>query len=111
MKTFPIPSKPAPSGGESDTKKDEDNDTNSYARGGYVKGGDVRVGSYAAGGPVLGRARSFMKEPDPFTVGMAVGDSKFTKTEAKPGSPQEYTKSGPGEKGRDKSLKTVMPRQ
>lgn len=32
----------------------------------YAKGGDIRTASYAQGGAVLGRTRSFLKEPDQF---------------------------------------------
>jgi hypothetical protein len=95
MKTFPIPSKPAPSGGE---------DKPAPA---YAKGGDVQACSYAQGGPVLGRTREFLKEPAPFF------DDRDHPAKARRTSPedQEYEKHGKGAKGRDKSLKTVMPRQ
>ncbi len=95
MKQFPIPPRPAPSGGEDPTPA-------------YAKGGNVKTCSYAEGGPVLGRERSFMKEPDPYSAGMDPGNSEFIKTKPKPGSPQDYAGGKP--KGKDKSLKTVMPR-
>jgi hypothetical protein len=97
MKQFPIPSAPAPSGGEDKPRADVN----------FAKGGDVRAAHYAKGGAVLGRTRDFMKEPDPFTGGRA----DFKKRKPQPGDPQEYEKSGKGAKGRDKSLSTVMPRQ
>jgi hypothetical protein len=80
----------------------------------YAKGGAVEETCYAKGGEVLGRRREFMKEPDPFSagaVGGAAADSSFIKMKSDPGSPQEYTKKGKGAEGKDKSLKTVMPRQ
>lgn len=55
---------------------------------GYAKGGDVKVASYAAGGPVLGRAANFMKVPDEFRdpdEGNAAADED-----------QKYAKSGEG---------------
>lgn len=63
MKTYPVPSRPAPSGGEDNEPKEKQP---SYASGGYVKGHPAKVGSYAQGGPVLGRSRSFLKEPVEF---------------------------------------------
>lgn len=93
MKSFPIPSMPAPSGGESPPPKGE----------------GARTASYAQGGAVLGRSRSFMKEPDPFSAGMAVGNTaEAPPVKAKPGSPQDYAGGKP--KGKDKSaVKTPMP--
>ena len=78
----------------------------------YAKGGDVRVASYAAGGPVLGRTREFLKEPDEFRD----PDEHITT----PDKDQLYGKSGEG-KGtgmygvpktpKNKSLKTVKPKK
>jgi len=45
---------------------------------GYAKGGTVETCSYAQGGPVLGRTRDFMKEPDVF------------RTDSGPGARQDY---------------------
>ena len=50
---------------------------------------------YAAGGPVLGRARDFIKSPDAFRTDK--------------GDPQDYSNKK-GEKGKDKSMKPVKPR-
>ena len=102
MKTFPIPSRPAPSGGEDNPK----------ASDAPVKSEGSQTASYAAGGPVLGRTRDFMKEADPFSAGMpggfAGGDSKFKKTKPDPGSPQDYEGGKP--KGKSKAdVKTPMP--
>lgn len=55
--------------------------------------GPVSMG-YAAGGPVTGRVRDFMKTPN----------GNDTQTQA-------YPKSGPGEQGKDKSMKAVKPRK
>jgi len=78
----------------------------------YAKGGAVEETCYAKGGEVLGRRREFMKEPDPFSADNPHGgDSKFRKMDAAPGSPQEYAKGSKKHPGKDKSLKTVMPRQ
>lgn len=52
---------------------------------GYAKGGDVRTASYAAGGPVLGRTREFLKEPDEFRNDAEQNDAED----------QNYGKSGP----------------
>jgi hypothetical protein len=77
----------------------------------YAKGGAVETACYAQGGAVLGRTRDFMKEPDPFTARSQMGDNAgFKKMKPEPGDPQDYVKKGKGEQGRDKSLKTVMPR-
>ena len=106
MKTFPIPSAPAGPGGEDKPKpvnKDDYRDAPSYA-----KGGDVKACSYAEGGPVLGRARDFMKEPSPFR-----DDQDFPpgKRKTMP-EDQAYEKSGKGAPGKDKSaVKTPIPRK
>jgi hypothetical protein len=60
----------------------------------YAKGGDVRVASYAHGGPVLGRSTDFMKTPDSFRTNV---------------QPSNYTKKG-SVSGKDKSLPAVKPR-
>jgi hypothetical protein len=109
MKSFPIPSAPAPSGGEDKPRQDSN-----YARGGFVKGEGARAAHYAKGGEVLGRTRDFMKEPSPFrssTDGIAPANQRPIAAGGEPGEPtNNYPKAGKGEKGRDKSLKTVMPR-
>lgn len=66
--------------------------------------------SFAAGGPVLGRNRDFMKIPDQFTDGRM--PPKDTGSADDP--PQEYGKgkgkdTAPAEKG--KCLKPVKPRK
>jgi hypothetical protein len=44
---------------------------------GYAKGGAVQDASYAAGGPVLGRTREFLKEPDQFRIsGLSQGPGR-----------------------------------
>ena len=120
MKTFPIPSQPAPSGGEDNKPKPvneraEDDTNSAYAGGGSVKGEGSRSASYARGGPVLGRVREFMKEPSPFRSGVdgvAPANQRPIAAGGEPGEPtSSYPKSGKGEQGKDKSLKTVMPRQ
>lgn len=81
----------------------------------YAKGGDVRVASYAAGGPVLGRTRDFVKEPVEFR------DPDEGKMGDSADADQKYGKSGPGagkgqgptsgaKRSGDKSLKAVKPR-
>lgn len=55
------------------------------AMSGYAKGGNVRSTSYAAGGPVLGRTRDFLKEPDEFRDDASLPDAED----------QNYGKSGP----------------
>ena len=111
MKTFPIPSAPAGPGGEDKPKpvnKDDDRDTDSYARGGFVKGEGARAASYAVGGPVYGRTRDFMKEPSPFR-----DDQDFPPGKRKNmPEDQAYEKSGKGAPGKDKSaVKTPLPRK
>jgi hypothetical protein len=77
---------------------------------GYAKGGAVQDCSYAAGGPVLGRTREFLKEPDQFRAAYHKDPGA--------GADKPYGKSGPGAgKGEDpppaakgKSLKAVTPR-
>lgn len=72
----------------------------------YAKGGDVRPASYAAGGPVLGRTRQFLKEPDEFR--------NPDNANADADADQIYGKTGSGSKLNkrtgDKSLKAVKPR-
>lgn len=79
----------------------------------YAKGGDVRPASYAAGGPVLGRTRNFLKEPDEFR--------DPDEGDARADADQLYAKSGEGsgkgdgpspgpKRSGDKSLKAVKPR-
>jgi hypothetical protein len=76
----------------------------------------MKACSYAEGGPVLGRVRNFMKEPSPSrsdASGMASRNQ--LPVAGGGGSPHNqkiaYAKAGKSEKGRDKSLKTVMPRK
>lgn len=81
----------------------------------YAKGGAVEKRGYAKGGEVLGRRREFMKEPDPFSHDTPDGgdSSPGMHYEAKPqpGSPQDYVKGKNKHPGKDKSLKTVTPRE
>jgi hypothetical protein len=83
----------------------------------YAKGGAVEETCYAKGGEVLGRRREFMKEPDPFSADAAgpdAADASYGKgymAHPQPGSPQEYAKGSKKHPGKDKSLKTVTPRQ
>lgn len=77
MKRFPVPSSPAPSGGERKPEPVKDTDDEAPA---YAKGGNIKVGAYAEGGTVLGRTRDFMKEPDAF------------RTDTGPGAKQDYGK-------------------
>jgi hypothetical protein len=113
MRTFPIPSKPAPSGGE-DKPKARDTDQGDDTAPAYAKGGNVQAASYAEGGPVLGRTREFMKEASPFRSsvdGIAPANQRPIAAGGAPGEPtNSYPKKGKGEQGKDKSLKTVMPR-
>lgn len=79
-----------------------------YANGGKFPGQKTKEASvskfgskpqsanYAAGGPVLGRTRDFLKEPVPFRT------DKET---------QDYGKKGAGEKGKDKSLNAIKPQK
>lgn len=72
----------------------------------YAKGGTVGAASYAAGGPVLGRTRQFLKEPDEFR--------NPDERNAAADEDQIYGKTGSGSKLNkrtgDKSLKAVKPR-
>ena len=62
--------------------------------------------SFAKGGEVLGRARSFLKIPDQFTDGRLPPKDTGGADDPK----QDYgSKSKP--KGKDKSLKAVTPRK
>jgi len=121
MKTFPIPSKPAPSGGEDNPKErenDNDNDdTKSYARGGWVKGEGAKAASYAEGGPVYGRTRDFMKAPNQFTDlndeadENKRGPSRYESTYGKKGA-DTVKKGEPNPSGKWKSeAKTPTPRK
>ena len=123
MKTFPIPSSPAGPGGEDKPKpvnKDDDRDTDSYARGGFVKGEGARAASYAVGGPVYGRTRDFLKEPVEFrdrdegkrqsqdVVGdTADADQKYGKSGAGAGKGMH---APPAEKSKS-AVKTPLPRK
>jgi hypothetical protein len=113
IRTFPIPSRPAPSGGEDPTK--------AYNKGGHVppfKGEGAKMAHYAEGGAVLGRTREFMKEPSPFRSSMD-GLPPKNQILGEGGEPTNvYGKGGQGQAkgseknppGKDKSLKTVKPR-
>jgi hypothetical protein len=59
------------------------------------KGMHPQTTSYAAGGPVLGRVRDFIKEGSPFVT------NKET---------QDYTKGKSEKEGASKTLKTVKPK-
>lgn len=65
---------------------------------GFAKGGNVQKACYAEGGAVLGRSRSFVKEPTEFTGG-ALPPKNPTNV------PQNYPKSGKGKSAPDKSIK------
>lgn len=96
----------------------------------YAKGGDIRPASYAAGGPVLGRTREFIKttnearDPDEGPAGYQqyapgrkttiVGDTadedqKYGKDGAGKGKGM-VPNSAPSRRSGDKSLKAVKPR-
>lgn len=90
IKTFPIPSQPAPSGGEQPTPSN------------YAKGGMVKTACYAEGGPVYGRSRSFVKEPTEFT--------RVKKVDMPDPVPQAYAKSGKGKTPPTKKVNTPVPR-
>lgn len=83
----------------------------------YAKGGAVEERCYAKGGEVLGRTREFIKEPDPFSADAAgpdAADASYGKgymAHPQPGSPQDYVKGKNKHPGKDKSLKTVTPRE
>lgn len=78
----------------------------------YAKGGDIRTIGYAKGGPVLGRTREFLKEPDEFR--------DPDEHDVTPDKDQLYGKEGEG-KGSGmygapkapatKALKAVKPRK
>lgn len=68
-----------------------------------IKGHKPMDASYAAGGPVLGRTREFLKEPTPGMLPIV------KPTDAAKG-PQEYEKKS-SPPGKDKSEKAVAPRQ
>ena len=112
---FGIKNPSAPQKNDDDGDKDGDDKSESYAKGGFIKGEGARTASYAAGGPVLGRTREFLKEPSPFRSGVdgvAPANQRPIAAGGAPGEPTSaYAKSGKGEKGRDKSLPTVMPRK
>lgn len=143
MKQFPIPSGPpsddrdrpgvpSPKAVEPDDT-DGDRDVKSYDVGGLVpkpggnsvvqkptlnqgfaKGGNVASASYAAGGPVLGRARDFIKEePDQFrgnkkssTPGAAMGPQ--VTHDDKQSYPKKGATDGPC---KTKTMTPVMPRK
>lgn len=103
MKSFPIPSAPAPSGGERPPT------TSKF-------GATPQAASYAAGGPVLGRTREFLKEPVVFRAkndeapkGDGSVDDDKLQTYGKPGGDEASGNKNP--EGKDKSMKTVMPRK
>jgi hypothetical protein len=61
------------------------------------KGKGPEEASYVAGGPVLGRVRDFIKEPDVF------------RTDSGPGAKQDYSAKNDSS-GKDKSMPAVKPR-
>jgi len=68
---------------------------------GMIKGSKPQDASYAAGGPVLGRTRDFLKEPDRFR---GHANPTAVKTD------DSFEKKGKGSFGASKSLKPVKPR-
>jgi hypothetical protein len=68
-----------------------------------TKGSGPKEASYAAGGPVLGRSRDFLKTADEFTGG------RLPPKMSAP-VPQDYAGTSGGF-GRDKSEKPVKPRK
>jgi hypothetical protein len=111
--TFPLPSSPGkPPAGPGPVYKPFPGEVPAGPK--YAKGGAVQAAHYAEGGAVLGRTRDFMKEASPFrssTDGVAPANQRPIEAGGTPGEPtNSYPKKGKGEQGRDKSLKTVMPR-
>ncbi len=89
MKQFPIPSSPAPGGGERPPPQANDGDEDDKS---YAKGGMVKAACYAQGGPVLGRSQSFLKTPNEFTTGRGVPQDYAAKNR-KPASKAKGDKS------------------
>ena len=92
-----------------------------YANGGKFPGqkgeGEMQKGhkpvdmAYAAGGPVLGRTRDFMKIKDEFRdpdEGDASADEDQKYAKSGEGAGKGFVKPGPA---KDKSLKAVKPRK
>lgn len=82
----------------------------------YAKGGDIQVAAYAAGGPVLGRERDFLKIPDDFRSaehGSGKTDEVYGKSLQGKGGGNDGETSyvAPKTKGETKVLKTVKPRK
>ena len=81
-----------------------------YGEGGMIKGMKPVNMKYAEGGPVLGRTRDFMKEPDPFR-------DDGTSREGPDKTDQDYGKKGVGGAGKPnptascKTEKPVKPRK
>lgn len=109
MKQFPIPSQPPRD--DRDKPSRDDNDADDAPS--YAKGGTVVSAHYAFGGPVLGRTRDFMKEPSPQRSDVRGVPPANQRPVGAGGTTIEekaaYPKSGKGEKGKDKSMKPVMP--
>ena len=104
MKTFPIPSQPPRDDRDRPGSPSAADDSNMYASNasnGYAKGGMVKTAHYAEGGPVYGRVRSFVKEPNEFTPAMPPKNPN--------GVPQAYVKSGKGTKPPDKTPNKGTP--
>lgn len=59
----------------------------------YAKGGNVQKACYAEGGPVLGRARSFVKGDNEFTTGKGVPQDYGSKSGHKPASKSSKDKA------------------
>ena len=78
---------------------------------GYAKGGMVKDCSYAEGGPVLGRTREFLKEPDQFRAAYhADPNAGKDKPYGKPGVPGAGKGEDPPPAAKGKSLKAIKPR-
>ena len=79
-----------------------------YAEGGPVNKGYMgKVESYAQGGPVLGRTRDFMKEPDRFRTSGAPGRKGPTPEPTE----DQYPKGSKHSEGACKELPPVKPRK
>lgn len=80
----------------------------------YAKGGDIRTIGYAAGGPVLGRTRNFMKEHDEFRDPDHIDpnfDEDNTYGKEGEGKGTGYAGGSLAKRSGDKSLKAVKPKK
>lgn len=80
----------------------------------YAKGGDIRTIGYAAGGPVLGRTRNFMKEHDEFRDPDHANpnfDEDNTYGKEGEGKGTGYAGGSLSKRSGDKSLKAVKPKK